>query len=153
MAERPRQYQRRPKRVKLAAVMAAEISGITQVSKETGISPSTLHHWMNDPEMAAIRSKTREDLADEIKAVAHLAWQAVGEGLRNGTLEARDAIFAAEKATSLQILMTGGATARSEVRDITGTLADADVIDAIRAAEQATVGGGTAAEDPDPAEG
>jgi hypothetical protein len=90
---------------------------------------------MDDPELAAIRTKTREDLADEIKTVAHLAWQRVGQALAAGQIEPRDAIFAAEKATSLQILMSGGATARSEVRDITGTLADADIANAVRTAE------------------
>ncbi len=131
-------YQRRPKRVKLAAVMAAEMTSLTEASESTGIPKSTLAGWMNDPEIAQIRTKTREDLADEIKVVAHLAWQHVGNALRAGTMEPRDAIFAAEKATSLQILMTGGATARSEVRDISGTLSDIEVIDAIRVAEQIT---------------
>ena len=149
----PRQYQRRPKRVKLAAVMAAEMSGVTAASEQTGIPATTISYWMHRPEFAEIRSKTREDLADEIKTVAHLAWKRIGEALADGELEPRDAIFAAEKATSLQILMTGGATARSEVRDITGTLADADVIEAIRAAEQAAAGGGAEAESPDPPEG
>ena len=148
-----RQYQRRPKRVKLATVVAAEMTGIIQASEQSGVPESTIRHWMKDPEMAEIRAKTREDLADEIKAVAHLAWEVVGKGLRSGDLEPRDAIFAAEKATSLQILMSGGATARSEVRDITGTLADSDVIDAIRAAEQATVGGGAETPDQGPPEG
>ena len=128
-------YQRRDKRVKLAAVMAAEMSGLTVASEQTGIPKSTLAYWMDDPELAQIRAKTRDELADEIKVVAHLAWQRIVRALRTGEMEPRDAIFAAEKATSLQILMTGGATARSEVRDITGTLADADVAEVIRAAE------------------
>ena len=133
MAER--QQRRYTKRTKLAAVMAAEMGGVVQAQDQMGIPESTIRYWMDDPELASIRAKTREDLADEIKMVAHLAWQRVTNALRSGEMEPRDAIFAAEKATSLQILMTGGATARTELRDISGTLSDADVIDAIRAAE------------------
>lgn len=134
MTERGR-YQRRDKRVKLAAVMAAEMSGVVEAERQTGIPESTIRYWASKPEFAEIRAKTREDLADEIKLVSHLAWKRVGEALESGQIEPRDAIFAAEKATSLQILMSGGATARSEVRDITGTLADADIADAVRTAE------------------
>jgi transposase-like protein len=130
MAER----RRYTKRTKLAAVMAAEMSGLTEASESLGIPKSTIKYWTDDPYFAQFRTKTREDLADEVKTVAHLAWQSVATSLRNGTMEPRDAIFAAEKASSLQILMSGGATARTETRDISGTLDDADVRDAIRAA-------------------
>jgi transposase-like protein len=130
MAER----RRYTKRTKLAAVMAAEMSGLTQASEQLGIPKGTIQYWMDDPYFTQVRTKTREDLADEVKVVAHLAWQSVATSLRNGTMEPRDAIFAAEKASSLQILMSGGATARTETRDISGTLDDADVRDAIRAA-------------------
>lgn len=131
MAER----RRYTKRQKLSAVMAADMVGVVAAEEQTGIPESTIRYWMDKPEFAEIRAKTREDLADEVKVVAHLAWQAVGDALRSGYMEPRDAIFAAEKATSLQILMTGGATARTETRDITGSLEDADVRDIIRTAE------------------
>ena len=143
-----RQQRRYTKRTKLAAVMAAEMGGVVQAQDQMGIPESTIRYWMGDPELAQIRAKTREDLADEIKMVAHLAWQRVTNALRTGEMEPRDAIFAAEKATSLQILMTGGATARTETRDISGTLSDADVLDAIRTADdyaRASLGGASEA--------
>lgn len=126
--------RRYAKKEKLAAVMAAEMAGLTQASEQTGIPKSTLAYWMERPEFAQVRTKTREDLADEIKVVAHMAWQAIAESLRQGTMEPRDAIFAAEKATSLQLLMSGDATSRTESRDISGTLSDAEVREAIREA-------------------
>lgn len=139
-------YQRRPKHVKLAAVMAAEMTSLTQASGSTGIPKSTLFGWMNDPELAQIRTRTREDLADEIKVVAHMAWQAIAQSLRDGTMEPRDAIFAAEKATSLQLLMSGDATARTETRDISGTLSDSDIREAIREAGRLAAPVGVASE-------
>lgn len=133
--------RRYTKRQKLATVMAVEMTSLTETAETTGIPKSTIAYWMDDPELAQVRAKTREDLAEEIGVVAHLAWTNVANALRSGEMEPRDAIFAAEKATSLQILMTGGATARTETRDITGSLDDADVRDAIRAAEYLLAGG------------
>lgn len=145
---RHRQYT---KRTKLSAVMAAEMSGVVAAEKQTGIPESTIRYWMDKPEFAEVRAKTREELSDEIKVAAHLAWQRVIESMP--TMEPRDAIFAAEKATSLQILMTGGATARTETRDISGTLSDLDLIGALVEAESLTTAGGSPSSGEDPPEG
>jgi hypothetical protein len=76
------------------------------------------------PEFAEYRAKAREDLQEEVGIVAHLAWQRVAEALRAGTLEPRDALFAADKATTLYQLVTGQATTRTETRELTDTLDD-----------------------------
>jgi hypothetical protein len=99
---------------KLSAVLAADMVGLTAASEQTGIPKSSLVYWMERPEFAQFRTKAREDLADEIKVVAHLAWNRAAEALRDGTMEPRDVLFAAEKATNLQLLMRGEATARTE---------------------------------------
>jgi|GEM_PF-1989260 len=116
--------RRYTKRTKLAAVMAAEMGGVVQAQDQTGIPESTIRYWMDQPEFAQVRAKTREDLAEEISTVAHLAWQRVARALASGEMEPRDAIFAAEKATSLQLLMSGEATARTENVSITDGLDD-----------------------------
>jgi len=137
---------------KLAAVVAAEMSGLTVTAEQTGIPKSTLQYWMESPKFAPFRTKTREDLQDEVSVVSHLAWQRIAEALHAGTMEARDALFAAEKATSLLLLISGAATARTETRDISGTLSDLDVIAAVREADAITSAGGTQAADPGEAE-
>jgi hypothetical protein len=138
MAER-RTYT---KRQKLAAVVAAEMTGQTMAAEATGIPRKTIDYWLDHPEFAEVRRRTREALADEIKVVAHLAWLRIAESLRDGTMEPRDAVFAADKATSLYQLVTGMATSRTESRDLTGTIDDAELAAAIREAE-ALAGGGT----------
>lgn len=120
MAER----RRYTKRQKLAAVMAAEMGGVVQAEEQTGIPESTIRYWIDKPEFAEFRAKTREDLAAEIGTVAHLAWSRVARALASGEMEPRDAIFAAEKATNLQLLMSGEATSRSENVSITDGLDD-----------------------------
>lgn len=116
------EYRRYNKRQKLSVVMAAEMSGLTATADATGIPKSTIAYWMDRPEFAEIRTKTRAELADEIKVVAHLAWQRTGEALRDGTMEPRDVLFAAEKATTLQLLMAGEATGRIESVNLTDDL-------------------------------
>lgn len=110
-------YRKYTKKEKLAAVLAADLTGVVQVEKATGIPESSIRYWMDNPEFAEIRAKAREEMADEIKVVAHLAWKRIAETI--SVMEPRDALFAAEKATTLHLLMQGEATARSEHRDIT----------------------------------
>jgi hypothetical protein len=72
-------------------------------------------------------------MGEEVLVVAHLAWRRVAEHLRDGTLEPRDALFAAEKATTLYQLVSGAATSRVESKDITNELTD-DERDVLRKA-------------------
>ncbi len=86
--------------------------GVVMAEKQTGIPESTIRYWMEKPEFAAIRAKTREDLAEEVKVAVHVAWARVVE--LAPTMEARDAIFAAEKGTTILQLLRGDATSRVE---------------------------------------
>jgi hypothetical protein len=116
-----RKYSRRQK---LAVVMAAEVSGLTVAAESAGIPKSTVKYWLDQPEFAQFRTKAREEMADEVKVVAHLAWKRVAEALISGEMEPRDALFAADKASSLNLLMRGEATHRSESRTWTDDLND-----------------------------
>lgn len=118
-----RRVDGRPKRQKLSAVLAADMVGVVAASEQTGIPESTIRYWAQRPEFAEYRARAREDMAEEVGLVAHLAWQRVAEALRAGTLEPRDALFAADKATTLYQLVTGSATSRTETREL---LADFD---------------------------
>lgn len=117
-----RRVDGRPKRVKLAAVMAADLVGVVEASKQTGIPHQTISYWMDRPEFGEIRRKTREDLAEEVKVATHTAWARVVE--LAPTMEARDAIFAAEKGATIMQLLSGEATSRTETKDLTNTLDD-----------------------------
>jgi hypothetical protein len=112
----------RPRHQKLAAVLAADLSGVTEAERQTGIPHSTIRYWMEQPEYAEFRRKAREELADAIRTVAALAWQRVAEGLIAGTFEPRDILFAAEKSTSLMQLLSGHPTER--VESVTGAMSD-----------------------------
>lgn len=119
--------QRYDKRRKLSVVMAAEMVGVTVAAEQAGIPHRTVGYWMDQPEFAEYRRKAREDLVEEVSVVAHLAWQRVGEALREGRLEARDALFAADKATTLLQLLSGQATSRTEHKELLDTFPDGEV--------------------------
>ena len=114
----------RSKAEKLSAVLAAEMTGVVAAEKSTGIPESTIRYWMEQPEYAEYRAKAREDLREEITVVAHLAWQRVAEGLKANDFEPRDVLFAAERATTQYLLMSGEATSRTETRSVTDDLGD-----------------------------
>ena len=125
MADQPRR-RRYTRKEKLAAVLAAEVSGVVAAEKATGIRESTIRYWVDQPEFAEYRARAREDMAEEVKVVAHLAWKRVAQAIEKGEMEPRDALFAADKATTLYQLVTGQATSRAEHRDLTTSFADAE---------------------------
>jgi hypothetical protein len=104
----------RDRRTKMAAVVLAEIVGVTEAEKQTGIPKQSIQYWLDRPEFRPYRTRAREDLIAEITTVVHLAWTKIGEGLMNGEFEPRERIAAAEKATQFMQLLSGGATERVE---------------------------------------
>ena len=70
MTEPRRRYT---KRQKVSAVVAALVTSAAAVGESQGIPESTLRRWMDDPTMADLRAKTREDLSSEAHVMAQLA--------------------------------------------------------------------------------
>jgi hypothetical protein len=134
---------------RITAVVAADMTSMDAAAKATGIPERTIYRWRDDPEMAEYVTQTREALADEIRVAASLAWEKLIGRIRSGDIETRDLITAAGVAVDKSQLLSGGATSRSEARDITGTISDADLIAAVREAEHLTGAGRT----PAPVEG
>lgn len=130
--------RRYDKRTKLTAVLAADASTLTAAAEATGIPRKTIAYWLDRPEFAELRQNAREAMADDAMYVARLAWRKLGQAIADDELEPRDLVMAAGMATEKSQLLNGGATARSESRDITGTLSDSDLIAAIHEADRLT---------------
>ena len=128
-----RKYTRREK---MTAVVAAELTSVEAAAEAAGIPRTTLVYWMDRPEFVALRHNAREYMADETLVVARLAWGKLAERIRSGDIDTRDLVLATGMATDKAQLLNGGATARSEQRDITGTISDAELAAAIREAER-----------------
>jgi hypothetical protein len=130
------------KRQKVTAVIAAEMTSARAAAKATGIPHQTVARWQDDPELRHIVAKTRDQLADDMKAVAALAVEYIVRDLRAGRFEPRDLTILLGVATDKAQLLAGMATSRTESRDLTGTIDDAELAAAIREAE-ALAGGGS----------
>ena len=135
--------RRYTKQQKLTAVVAADMTSVDAAAKVTGIPERTIYRWRDDPEMAKYVTQTREALADDIKVVAVVAWDRLLDRIRSGDIETRDLITAAGVAIDKSQLLTGGATSRSENRDITGTVSDGELIAAVREADRIASAGRT----------
>lgn len=129
---------------KILAVVAADMTTPASAATAAGIPVRQIYRWRDDPAMRPFVDKTRDALADDIKTVAALAWDTLIGRIRSGDIETRDLIIAAGVAVDKSQLLSGGATARNENRDISGTLSDADLIAALREADAIAGEGGTA---------
>lgn len=142
-----RRYTRRQK---MTAVVAADMTSTLGAAEGLGIPESTIRYWLDDPEFAKLRENARERMAEETLTVARLAWGKLAQRIRRDEIETRDLVLATGMATDKAQLLNGGATDRTETRDISGTITDAELAAALAEAESlATAGRGVPeAEDP-----
>ena len=126
----------------------ALVDGTNRTAEALGIPKQTISNWVHDPEYAEmvgqLRTKSREDVADETWAAFQVGIREVAKGLV-GDAPLRDKAIAAGVLYDKFALMTGSATSRTEARDITGSLSDVDVIAAIHEAHALAVGAGAPA--------
>jgi hypothetical protein len=127
---------------KAEALGIAVLEGQSSAARVTGIPVTTINQWFNHPRYVNLRNEKRDLVAEMFWSAIQVGLAAVVEGL-DGKAPLRD------KATALGILydkyalLTGAATARTESRDLTGTLSDADLIAALRTADPRGGDGGT----------
>ena len=134
-------------------MLAADASSTLAAAEASGVPESTIRYWLDQPEFAKLRENAREGMAEDALMVARLAWKKLGQAIADGNLDARDLVIATGMATDKSQLLNGGATARTEARDITGTISDAELDAAIREANAIAAGGGSPEASEEPAEG
>lgn len=114
--------RRYTKRQKVTAISVAMASSVTAASEQLGIPASTIDYWLDKPEFVKLREKTTEDLAEQMRTLAHLF--ATKLSARVDDLEPRDLVIALGIVTDKAQLLSGAATARVESKTITSTLDD-----------------------------
>jgi hypothetical protein len=129
----PRQSRRRKAE---AVVLADALNSADEAGKRLGIPGRSIRRWRDDPELAELVLKTREETADDVKVAMVLTWERIIQRLKADEIETKDLIVLGGVAFDKHQLATGGATARTEARDITGTLSDVELDAAIREAEE-----------------
>lgn len=133
--------RRYTKAEKAEAVARATLTNATAAAEELGIPETTLRYWLDAPEFVELRSKTRDEVADRMWATIQIGVDEVAKGLRSDA-PLRDKATAVGILYDKHALLTGGATGRTENRDLTGTLEDADIAKALRYADDLTRSGG-----------
>jgi hypothetical protein len=142
--------RRRYTRTEKAEAVGQAIATSAEVaSEQTGIPATTIRYWAKHPDFAELRETTRDQLADELWATIQVGVSEVAKGLRAPDVPLRDKVVALGVLYDKHALLTGAATSRSESRDITGTVSDAELVAAVREAEHLTGAGRT----PAPVEG
>ena len=136
---------------KAEAVGLATSIGVTKAARVTGISKQTIHQWTKRPEYEDLRETARERVVETFWVAMQMGLSAVVDGFETDA-PLRDKAVALATVYDRWALLTGGATARSEQRDITGTLSDTDLLAAVREAERITSERGAAEEAAGPPE-
>jgi transposase-like protein len=126
--------RRYSKSEKAHAVGLALVEGVTETERQTGIPKSTVFQWMHADEYEHLRTKTRDQVADEMWTAIQIGVREVVKGLA-GEAPLRDKSVALGILYDKHALLTGGATSRSETRSLED-ISDADLVNAIREAER-----------------
>ena len=116
---------RRTRREKAAAVVLADsLNSSDLAGKQLGVAGRSIRRWRDDPELAAIVRKTREETAEDISAAMVLSWTRLIERLERDEIETRDLIILAGVATDKAQLLSGAATSRTESVSVTDGMDD-----------------------------
>ena len=113
---------RRSRQIKLAVVRTAEAVGVSEAARLSGVPRTTITEWMNTPENVIYRQKTREDLAEEARVMAHATLATIQARLAE--FDPRDLSVLFGILVDKGQLLSGAATARVETRELTDALND-----------------------------
>ena len=141
MAER----RRYTARTRAKAVGIAMVDGVTAAERVTGIPKQTIDYWMDKPEFGHLRTTAREVVAEEMWVGIQVGVKELVAGLKgDAPLHHTSAAFQA--LADRFALLTGGATSRTESREL-NDLPDSAYVNAIVSARHLVGDGGTS---PDP---
>ena len=113
---------RRSRQIKLAVVRTAEAVGVSEAARLSGVPRTTITEWMSTPENVIYRQKTREDLAEEARVMAHATLATIQARLAE--FDPRDLSVLFGILVDKGQLLSGAATARVETRELTDALND-----------------------------
>src|SRR5687767_3716807 len=106
-------HRRYTKADKVAAVVAAEMTSPTAAAEATGVPETNIRRWRDDPDLAELGAKTREEIAEGSRMIAALAVEKIAQAIRNDKFEPRDLLVAYGLAVDKSQLLGGGATERT----------------------------------------
>lgn len=127
--------RRYTKKQEAEAVGLALAKGQTAASEELGIPLSNVHRWYKRADLADLGSTARAEVAEAMWTAVQVGVSQMVHGLEDPKTPLRDKTDATSMLAEKYLLLTGGATSRTETRDLTDSLDDherealADAID------------------------
>lgn len=143
----PRRRYTAKQRAKATGI--AVVEGVTEAERQTGIPKETIQYWTQKPEFAQLRTTAREVVADEFWVGVQVGIEEVIKGLQ-GDAPLKEKAVAFGVVYDRYALLTGGATGRTENRDL-NDLPDSAYVEAIHEWKRLTESSGERPE-PTPAE-
>lgn len=136
--------RRYTKRERAAAVVAATTdSSVEAAAERMGMPRKTLAYWLEMPEYAELRRKTRAEIAEGSMTLAHLAQAELARKVRAQEVEPRDLAVIYGIAIDKAQLLSGGATERVESKDVTDAFDDHETRAIVDGARQYLEGPGS----------
>lgn len=116
------QRRRYDAKTRAKTVGIAVVEGVTHAERMTGIPKTTIQYWLDKPEFVYLRTKTQDDRAEQFRVAAQAALARLIELIP--TMDAHDLIILSGVAVDKAQLLSGGATSRTESRDLYDTIND-----------------------------
>ena len=110
--------RRYTKRQKATVAGIAAMEGVTEAERQTGIPKETIHYWLQQPEFARLRTTARDKVAEDFWAGVQIGIDEVSKALRDPEVGLRDKALALGVIYDRYALLTGGATSRTETREL-----------------------------------
>lgn len=123
---------------KLVSVVASEINGVPETAKALRVSQVTLRKWRDEEELRPYVQAARVQIMGDVSAVAEKAWAETLVRLMNAPedISTRDLLAIASESTMKMQLLGGGATQRTETRDVTEHFDEAQTQEIVNAARR-----------------
>lgn len=114
--------KKRPTDERARAVGIAVVAGGAEASRQTGVPERTIQEWMNRPEFAELRARSKDEVATEWWAGIQTIARSIFRDIESASV--RDRAVALGIVAEKMLLIRGEATTRSESRDLTDDLDD-----------------------------
>jgi hypothetical protein len=123
---------------KLVAVVASEVNGIPETARALRISQKALQSWRDEAVLLPYVEATRNQIMGDAATVAEKAWAELLMRLQNEAekFSTRDLVVVAAEATNKMQLLSGGATSRTETKDVTDHFDEAQTQEIVNAARR-----------------
>lgn len=136
-------HRRYTAKQKAEAIGIAAVQGVTAAGEMTGIPKTTIQYWKETPDFVQLRTRVNEEVVGDLWVGVQIGAKALVEGFTSGA-PLRDKAAAFTALAERYALLSGGATARTEHRDVADPIVEDSAMAAARQGYLTVLSGPTA---------